>query len=405
MATEQTQEKVSASLQDFEFDDTAEWFGQKVEQDTITDAVIKEVKADKPKGGPEATDLDDEEDDDEPTFFGEEKDKTPKKDTKKKDDDEEEDLSETEMVDDKDKKKDPPKGDDEDDDFYSTLASELKEKGIFQNVELKEGEKLTEEKFFELQDAEVEARVQDTFDAFFEQLDEDGKKFLKFKKDGGDTADFLATYQTQVDFEALDLENPEHVTTALRLYLTNVEKLEGEDLTDRLAWLKEGGKEKTYAAKYVNDAKKAGEKQREALLKAQEKLNNDREESRKKFNESLVETAAKTEQVGDFVITKAEQKELGTYLTKPTVKVGKNKYIPAFQAEMAEIFKAETPEAKQKLILVAKLVKTNFDVTDLKTRKKTEVIKNTESKLKEAKAGVKTKSSGGGDKRSLEDYF
>ncbi len=119
----------------------------------------------------------------------------------------------------------------------------------------------------------------------------------------------------------------------------------------------------------------------------------------------MVDTLTKTEKVGEFSFTKTDQKELSGYVTKPSVKVGKNKYIPAFQADIATIFRGETPEAKQKLLLLAKLVKSNFDVSDMVTATKTKVTKETKSKLQQAKEGVKAATSGQYSKKSLGDFF
>lgn len=416
--------QTTGSLQDFSFDDNQDFFGIKTEENE-TEQIIKEVKGaekitseetpegdSKGKTSKEKTeklpDSKKDEEEDEVTFFETDEDKA-KKTAKKEDKEDDEEEPEEEVA--EDKKKDKPeekkdKKEEEDDKFFTTLAGELKEKGIFQNVELKEGEEITEEKFFELQDAEIEKRVEETFEAFFEELDEDAKNFLRFKKSGGKTGDFFASYNSQFDATAdFNIENDEERTRVLTHYLATVEHLEAEDIKDRLEWLKEGGKEKTYAKKYFDSMRNQAEKQKAAVVKQQEEAATAREISAKDFNESLETVLAKTENVGAFTFTKVDQKELGTYVTKPTVKVGKNKYVPAFQAEIANIFKADTEESKQKLLLLAKLVKTNFDVTDLVTETQTKVVKKAKSRLQEAKTGVKPSSAGNASKKSLGDYF
>lgn len=413
MAKEAT-ETQTGSLQDFSFDNDT-WFGQKEEIDA-TEQVLKEVKgtaktvADDGEGGEtkvEATNIKDtktkeDEDEEEPTFFGEEK-----PEDKPKEEDEE---TEEEEGKDKGKKKEKDEGKDNpenDDKFFTTLAGELKEKGIFQNVELKEGEEITEEKFFELQDAEIEKRVEETFEAFFEELDEDAKNFLRFKKNGGKTADFFASHTASagIDLDNFDVENEAQRTQMLTHYLSTVEKLDAEDIKDRIEWLKEGGKEKTYATKYQKAMQATRDELKETIVKSQEEAAKQREAEVSNFNNSLNETLGKTETVGAFTFTKNDQKELGGYITKPTVKVGKNKYVPAFQAEIANIFRADSEESKQKLLLLAKLVKSNFDVSDLVTETKTKVVKQAKSRLQEAKTGVKPSTSGNYTKKSLGDYF
>src|SRR6188768_38134 len=136
------------------------------------------------------------------------KDEKSKNDKKKKDDDDTDDDDEKELNDDddfsefdnidrkkeekdkgkkdegskdkgkKDTKDDDSEGDSEEDDvkFYTSLAQSLKEKGIF-SIELDKDAEIDEDGFFELQDKELEQRVDETIDDFFKGLDNDAKQF------------------------------------------------------------------------------------------------------------------------------------------------------------------------------------------------------------------------------------
>lgn len=436
------------SLSDFSFDsDDNSFFGVKsTDEENQTSSTIKEIKKVRTEDEPsedDVTNLDDQpskskakvkakaeieeveeddDDDDEVTFFEEEKPKKEdKKKTQKEDEDDVEDEDEDNKADEEDKKsakKDSKKGakeeteegegDDKDDDakFFSTLAQEMKEKGVFQSVEIEKDKEYTEEEFFELHDKEIEARVEETFEAFFEGLDQDAIDFLKHKKAGGNTADFFATYSTGLDIEKFDEENPEHVKASLNYYLRTVEKIDDEELQDRLTFIKDSGKEKTYAKKYYKLIKDAEEEQREALKEATAKADAAKVEKAKQFQTEFSQVLEKTDAVGDFSISKAEKKELENYINKQTVKVGKNKFIPQLHIDLAKILKAEKEEDKKNLILLSKLVKNNFDVKDLITKTTTEVARKAKSKLMDVKKGIKPNSSGNYQgKKSLTDYF
>lgn len=361
----------------------------------------------------------DDEEEEEPVFFAEEdetkKDKTkPVKKTKEEDDDDDESLEDDKKnikdtkVTKKGKDSDDNSGnsnDDNDDKFFTTLAGELKEKGVFQNVEIKEGEDITEEKFFELQEGEIEARVEETFEAFFEEMDEDGKDFLKFKKAGGKTVDFLAIYGATVDLAKFDEDDAEQRQQILTYYLTTVEQLDAEELKDRLQYLKDNGSEKKYAKKWFDNIKETEEKQRKALIETEEKAQIARENKAKKFNTELVQVLSKTESVGVFPISKTEHKELGDYFTKPVVKVGKNRYIPQIQADLAKVLRAEDEETKKDLLILGKLLKNKFNVKDLVDKVETKVAKSVKSKLQETKRGSKPHSSASSTRKSIADYF
>ena len=346
--------------------------------------------------------------------------KTPKKGGKKKDEEEEEEPDPDD--DDEDapvvKKKKPAKTDEQeeeedeeqiekDKEFCSTLALELKEKGILEHIEIKKGTKLTEDQFFELQAMEVDERFQEALEGYAKDLDQDGKDFLKFKKDGGRTSDFVAVYVTgTLGLDKFDSSKPEQVDAVINHYLTKYEKVTGEDLEDRKEFIKDKGQEKIKAEAWYDKIKTAEDKNKDALMKAQEKASKQREIDARDFEDDFSKVLDKTEAVGMFPIGKAERKELNSYINRATVKVGPNRYVPPVNAELSRILRAETEKDKQDLIILAKLLKNNFKIDDeLITEIETKVVKRTKSKLQEAKKGVKPSSSGSYTKRSMADYF
>lgn len=342
-------------------------------------------------------------------------DATPKKEDKSKVKPETEDAEEgDEEEEDEDKVPHNPKPEGEEEEvsdgkFFMTQAKEMIERGKFHHAKLPEGkEELSEDEYFDLNDQEIEGRVQETFEAFFEELDEEGIDFLKFKRDGGKSADFISVYGSSPVPDFDDGYNPEdegHRQEVIESYLFIVDKMDAEEVKDRLEWLKENGKEKAYADKYYNKLVEIDTAQKTALLEGQKQAAKKREADTKKFNAALFELLDKTEQVGQIKITKEDKKKLGGFFTKPSVRVGKNKYVPEFNFKLGQILKAETPEAKQTLLLLGKLVENNFDFSDLLTKAETKVAKAVKSKLRDSKNGVKPSSSGNYTKRSLSDFF
>ncbi len=426
-------------LENFSLDDGVDFFGinAKEDDDTPANLVTKVI-------GATINDVDDDDDDSSTNIEGvkptEEKEieVTPKKvelpkkivetTTKpKKAEEEKEDEDKKEKVDDSDffnirgdkkeaakekaeKKVDKGEEDEEVEDndeekekeYFTTLATDLKEKGILSNVEIpKEG--ITEDQFFAMHDDEIEKRVVDTFEAIFEEIGQDGSNFLKFVKDGGNPRTFLTQISTQFNLEELDVENDNQVNRVLKHYLTTVEKLDEDDLTDRLAWLKEGGKSKSYATKYFKAIKDKDKEGEELLLETQKRIAKEKENSAKEFNSSLKEVISKIDNVGSFSIDKSEHKELNDYITKPIVKAGKNIYIPAFQDKLAKILRGKTDSDKQKLVILAKIFKDDFKLPELEEKAETKVISKAKSKLARRINTVSHTSSGGLNKVSLAD--
>lgn len=328
----------------------------------------------KPKEG-------EEEEKEEPKFFEE----TPET---EEDEDEDEEDSEEEV--------------DKDTKFYTTLANEMKEKGIFSGDI---PEKVDEEGFFELQEKENETKINEVFEQFFEDLDDDAVAFLKHKKAGGRTKDFFNVYGSLSTFEGVDLEDEKNQDKVLSYYMRTVEQMDEDEIEDRIEWLKTNNKKKATAEKYSTKLIENDAKSKAALAESLERQAEERERNSNKFNTELEDTLTKTEKVKNFTFTKDDKKDLFKFVTKPTVKVGKNTYITEFQHELSKLFKAEGEEGKQNLLLLAKLVKTGFDVKDVITAAKTKTVQETRKKLETAKSGPKPASSGSYTKKQLSDYF
>lgn len=295
--------------------------------------------------------------------------------------------------------------------FYHTLATEMVDNKIFQHAKLPEGkEELTIDEFFDLQNDEVEGRVQETFEAFAEEMDDDGKEFIKFKKDGGRTIDFLNVFVNSPlpDFgeDNFDPAKESHRKEVIQTYLALVDKMDAEEIDDRITWLKEQGKDQTYAEKYYNKLVDIDAKQKKLILQKQTEIAARRAEDAKAYVDSINKLVAKTTKAGQFKITKEDQKKLAAFITKPTVKVGKNQFIPEFNSKLGEIIQAKTPEAQQKLVLLAKLLSNDFDFSDIEKGAETKVTKKVKSNLRNAKNGVRPSSSGQyGGSKTLSDFF
>lgn len=289
------------------------------------------------------------------------------------------------------------------DTFYSTLASEMKDKGVFQNIDIPE-EDIDEEKFFELQDAEIEARVNETFEGFMEEMDDDAKAFIIFKKNGGRTKDFFDIYSNQVSLGEVDIEDEDNQDKIISHYLRVVDRMDSDEITDRLEWLKDNGKKKSYAEKYKLKLDKIDETNKANAVKVAEESKEKLEKNNEKFRAELSTVLEKTEEIKDFKFTKEDKKDLVNYITKPSVKVGKNNFITPFMADLGQMFKGEG-DKKGDLLLLAKLIKSNFDVKDIVSKTKTKVIQEAKSKLQSAKQGVKPSSSGLHTNKPLADFF
>lgn len=330
----------------------------------------------------------DEEDITEFDDFEEEKIKTKEKETKKEKEEEDDDPDDPEV----------------EDDFYTGLALDLKEKGIFQNIKLEKNKVLTEDEFFELHEQELDSRVDEVFEGFFEALDNDGKDYLKWKKNGGDTRIFLTKYLAPTfDLESFDEDNKNQVERVIDHYLRVTEKLDEDELADRKKFIEESGKSKAKAKSYFNILKKSDDDRKKAMMKAVEDRVKQTDADAKQFSAEVEDALKEAEQIGSWSITAKDKKELNPYITKPTVKTGKNTFLPPFEAELHRILNPKTDKDMNDLLLLAKMVKNKFSTEDLATKVETEKTREIKSRIK--RTGVKPTSGTASKARSLADVF
>ena len=291
--------------------------------------------------------------------------------------------------------------------FFSTLAKDLKEKGVFTSVDFKDDEKITEERFFELQDEEVEARVDESFNGLIQEIKEDptGVAFLKHLKEGGNAKEFFKTYANSptIEFpEDFDLDKEKNQIAVVKHYLMTEEEESEEEADETIELLTE--KDKLAARAAIMHAKlvKKDRKAKEALHKELEQANKIAVERANSFKANLEKTLKEVDVVNNFKFTPEDKKKLVSRITSQSVKVGENRYVSEFQAKMAEITK--NPE---QLLQLAKFVLSDMDTSELVSNINTKVVKNVKSKLVDiAKTKIKKLGTGGTDKnRSLSDAF
>jgi hypothetical protein len=286
-------------------------------------------------------------------------------------------------------------------DSNRSWANKMKEGGIFQNIEIPEEGEITDDKFIELQDLEIESRVDEAFEGFFTELDTDGAAFLQHKKDGGSTESFFKAYGQNSGAPTGDLDDEHYQEKVSRYYYSNVEKDEAEDIDDKIEWLKDSGKLEKYAQKFDQKIKDTEKTEKENLVKATKEADKTAEEGKKAFVNSVQEALDSTEQVDNFTFTKESKKSLLPFITKSTVKVGKNKYITGMQSKLGTALR--DPE---KMLILAQLLQNDFDVTNIVANATTVVAKKLKGDLQRTKTSVKPKSSGKtGTRKSLSEFF
>lgn len=288
---------------------------------------------------------------------------------------------------------------DDDEDEPVDIVTLIKSGELFDHVVVDEKEELTVERIKELVQENTDNQIEEIIEGFKDDAGEDGVAFFKFISNGGDAKTFLKLWKESAEIPEVDVTTEEGQDEIIEFYLDNYENLDKEDKKDRIAWFEESGKKKKYAEKYQAEIVADYEKRKQALVEEQKKLVELQEQKRKEVANSLKDKLVSSEKIGSYSITKEDKKSLVDAITKSTVKVGSNKYITPLQQKISEIYK--DPE---KLILLAKVVMSDFDTSDIETAVATKVVSKVKTKL--ATSGKTVLSSQPKPKnRSLSEFF
>ncbi len=286
------------------------------------------------------------------------------------------------------------------DNYWKDVYKDFKENGILKHVEIEEGEEVDSEKLFELQqqdyEAEVDARLKNWAK---EELDEDAQAFIKFKRNGGSTAEFLRIYSSSSEIPTGDIKEEEYQDKVIR-YQLKQEGWDSDEIEDRIQYLTENGKKESVAKRYDKKVKEADKQNKKAL---QEQAIRQREavaEQEREFKENIKGVLEETKEVNGFKITPKDKTELYNFLTKKNHKISDTKSITGFQKKLGEAF-----QDTNKMILLAKLISSDFDLSQFEKQTITKKTKQIKSNLEQRKNLRPSKSGSSSQGSSLADLF
>lgn len=284
--------------------------------------------------------------------------------------------------------------------IYDDHVRDLMDKGLFRNVEIGEDEVIDEDRFYELQEQEIETEVSNRLQAWAEdELDADARAFIKFKREGGSTSDFFKVYSQNTDtFLDGDIEDPKFQEKVIRKQLES-EEWDEEEIEDRLESLSDNGRMKKVAERYFNKMQEEAEEDKKNLLKEAEQRKELALKNEEAFKSSIKETLETQEELNGFTLNDKDKKDLFNFLTRKEKSSGE-KPVTGFQRKMAEVF-----QDRNKLVLLSKILYNDFDFSALEKKTTTKKVKEIKSRLEQRK-GPRSFNSGSSLKgKSLADLF
>lgn len=264
------------------------------------------------------------------------------------------------------------------DGYWNDIYNDFKSTGLLKHVEVEEGEVLTEDRLTELQEEDYEAEVSQRLVSWAtEDLDEDAKAFIKFKRDGGSTADFLKTYGDASSIPKGKISDETYQDEIIR-YNLKKEGWDKDEVEDRLQYLTENGRKEKVAKKY-DEKTRANEEAEKASLTVRAEENRKAQRKNEELFKSSIQSVLETKKdIGGFKIKDTDKTDILNFLTKKSLKVDDTKSITPFQQKLAEVFKDS-----EKTVLLAKLLQNDFDMTELKKQISTSKTREIKSNLEQ----------------------
>jgi hypothetical protein len=281
------------------------------------------------------------------------------------------------------------------------IVSKLKEKG-FIDFELEEGEELTEDLAEEILEEGFEVKLNEKIDELFKDLPDNVRELNKFVLKGGSLEKFIETMIKPVETGLrldmdLDVEDNQIAITKFQL------KQDGYDddyIADQIEYLKDSGKLEKIAKTHFNKWA-AKEKERQAeLVERQKQAIAQEKQTRKAYKEKV---AGLIKDVTDFeglTITSQDKLVIPSYMTEKTVKLENGIEITEMQRDLHMALQDE-----KKAILIAKLLKNDFNFNDIVKNIETKITKKVKDTIEKGKQIPSTKGRGSSQPRSLADFL
>lgn len=279
----------------------------------------------------------------------------------------------------------------------------LKEKGIL-NYELEEGTELTNEIADEILEDSYESSIDAGVEEAIKGLPDPIKDLIKFVNKGGDYTQMLSSLAKQSVSginKDTDMENESNQI----LVLTQDLKSQGYDeefIQGQVEFFKDSGKLKAIADKLFTKVLKSQEDEIANRVAAQAAAKAEAKEKQRVYKSEIATQLGAVEDIKGIVLNKQDKETLPSYISDANVKLQDGRTVTKFQQELFSVF-----GDKEKTILLAKLIKSDFDFSSISNKEITKFSKQIKNEIQNNKVDIKGSkgSSQKQSKKSLADLL
>lgn len=282
--------------------------------------------------------------------------------------------------------------------IYDDVYKDLKDYGVLKHVNIEENESLTPERLKELYEQDYESEVSQRLKNFADnELGDEGKKLIRFIQSGGKVSNFVSLYKdTEIPEGNIEDEN---FQDDLIRYQLKKEEYDHDEIEDFIENLTNSGKKAIRAKRIFERLSAEKERQREKAIFEQEEAKKARIRENNAYRETIKNTLSENKEINGFKINDKEKNELYHFITNPNVPSGES-YTTGIMDKLNQVFKEPS-----KLVLLAKILKSDFDFKDFKKKVETETTNKVKSNLENRKGLVKSSVGSSTDKINLAEIF
>jgi hypothetical protein len=275
----------------------------------------------------------------------------------------------------------------------TTLAF-LKERGLV-DYELEEGQELSDDDADNLLEDSWEKSVEAEVEATIKDLPDELKQLIKFASKGGDVGELLGKmvqHATSGINKNSDISNEDVQVLAVTMDLRN-QGYDQEYIDDQIEFLKEKDKLEGIAKKSFDKIVAEQETETAGQVQRQKEALEYRKKQAREYKTNITTHINSLEEMGGLPISKQDKTVLPTYISEPTVELQDGRVVSEMQADLFKVM-----ADKDKIVLLAKLLKTDFDFSAIERKKQTQAARGIREEVQRVDKTQRVTNSGGGQK-------
>lgn len=270
----------------------------------------------------------------------------------------------------------------------------LKEKGLV-DYEVEEGKELTEEEAENLLEDSWEKALEAEVESTIKDLPQDIKDLIKFASKGGNVGELLGKmvqHATSGITKNSDISNEDVQVLAVTIDLKN-QGYDQEYIDDQIEFLKEKEKLEGIAKKSYNKIIAEQEAETAGQVERQKETADLRKKQAREYKSNITTHINGLAETNGLPLSKQDKISLPTYISEPNVELQDGRFVSEMQADLFKVM-----ADKDKIVLLAKLLKTDFDFSAIERKKQSQAARGVREAVERVDRKELSNSESGGHK-------